>query len=368
MQDLIAHIYQAANGAQPWGDVLTRITDDLKLLGSQMVGVSSGSGAILFSHASAGVPVEAELEYVRTYHAVDPRIPLLAGLPLGDWLYDEDVFDASTAAASPYYRDLLVPFGGRHTASAKLLERNGEQVLIGFLARANCAGFSDSNRSYLGQIALHLCEAAALYQNSRALAASASVGAALLDRMPRPSWLMATDRTITSMNLAARRYLESGTSLFLLRDQLAALNTKTDLSLRQAFEAMACALARTGTAPRQTLRLFEPDGTRAAALSLTAFVPRSSMYAFGPTPQVLVVAHEMARKNAPDVLLWEAAFDLTPAQSRVAREVFNGHTVGETAQSLHIADTTVKSHLRELFAKTGTRRQSQLVLALAALQ
>ena len=38
MQDLIAHIYQAANGAQPWGDVLTRITDDLMLLGSQMVG------------------------------------------------------------------------------------------------------------------------------------------------------------------------------------------------------------------------------------------------------------------------------------------------------------------------------------------
>ena len=76
----------------------------------------------------------------------------------------------------------------------------------------------------------------------------------------------------------------------------------------------------------------------------------------------------MARKNAPDVLLWEAAFDLTPAQSRVALEVFKGHAVGETAQSLHIADTTVKSHLRELFAKTGTRRQSQLVLALAALQ
>ena len=67
-------------------------------------------------------------------------------------------------------------------------------------------------------------------------------------------------------------------------------------------------------------------------------------------------------------LLWEAAFNLTPAQSRVALEIFQGCSTQEAARSLQIAQTTVKSHLKEVYWKTGTARQSQLISALAALQ
>ena len=56
MHEIIADIYHAAAGSKPWGDVLTRITQELDLKGSQAVGVSTGNGAVLFSHASAGVP------------------------------------------------------------------------------------------------------------------------------------------------------------------------------------------------------------------------------------------------------------------------------------------------------------------------
>jgi DNA-binding CsgD family transcriptional regulator len=35
---------------------------------------------------------------------------------------------------------------------------------------------------------------------------------------------------------------------------------------------------------------------------------------------------------------------------------------------LQIAESTVRTHLNEVYAKTGTTRQAQLVLALSALQ
>ena len=107
------------------------------------------------------------------------------------------------------------------------------------------------------------------------------------------------------------------------------------------------------------------DGT---ALSLTAFVLSASLYAFGLQAQVLLIVHERAGSSAPDLLLWEAAFNFTPAQSRVALEVFRGHSVNEAAASLTIAPAPVKSHLKEVYWKTETTRQSQLVLALARVE
>jgi hypothetical protein len=126
MDQIIADIHHAAAGKKPWADALTGITRKLGLKGSQAGGVSTVNGAVLFSHASAGVPTETELEYVRTYHGDDPRIPLLLKSSEGDWLYDQDVFDTGMATTNPCYRDLLIPYGARYSASAKLLERNGK--------------------------------------------------------------------------------------------------------------------------------------------------------------------------------------------------------------------------------------------------
>jgi DNA-binding CsgD family transcriptional regulator len=57
-------------------------------------------------------------------------------------------------------------------------------------------------------------------------------------------------------------------------------------------------------------------------------------------------------------------FDLTPAESRLAAMLASGKTVAEAATSLGIAMPTARSHLRAIFGKTGTRRQSELTLHL----
>jgi DNA-binding CsgD family transcriptional regulator/PAS domain-containing protein len=60
-------------------------------------------------------------------------------------------------------------------------------------------------------------------------------------------------------------------------------------------------------------------------------------------------------------------FDLTPTEARVFSQIANGSTVAQTAKQLSIADGTVKTHLLRLFAKTGTRRQAELVKLAASL-
>ena len=60
------------------------------------------------------------------------------------------------------------------------------------------------------------------------------------------------------------------------------------------------------------------------------------------------------------------AFKLTPTELRVLLAIVEVGGVPEVAETLGIAETTVKTHLRQTYQKTGTNRQADLVKLVAA--
>jgi DNA-binding CsgD family transcriptional regulator/PAS domain-containing protein len=56
-----------------------------------------------------------------------------------------------------------------------------------------------------------------------------------------------------------------------------------------------------------------------------------------------------------------AAYDLTPAETRVLASLLAGRTLAETAEALGIAPSTAKTHLDKIFSKTGVTRQADLM-------
>ena len=58
-------------------------------------------------------------------------------------------------------------------------------------------------------------------------------------------------------------------------------------------------------------------------------------------------------------------YELTPAELRVLLAIVRESGVPGTARALGIAASTVKTHLKRLFWKTGSARQSDLVKLLA---
>lgn len=61
------------------------------------------------------------------------------------------------------------------------------------------------------------------------------------------------------------------------------------------------------------------------------------------------------------------AFGLTLAEARVALSTATGASVPETARRLAVAPSTVRTHLREVFAKTGAHRQADLARLIASV-
>jgi DNA-binding CsgD family transcriptional regulator len=59
-------------------------------------------------------------------------------------------------------------------------------------------------------------------------------------------------------------------------------------------------------------------------------------------------------------------YKLTPTEQRVLLGIVQVGGVPEVAEALGIAESTVRTHLHRLFAKTGTKRQADLVELVAS--
>ena len=68
---------------------------------------------------------------------------------------------------------------------------------------------------------------------------------------------------------------------------------------------------------------------------------------------------EATAETRPETL--QRLFKLTPAEARLAASVGEGSSLAEAANQLGIGRETARTHLKRIFSKTGTRRQSELV-------
>jgi DNA-binding CsgD family transcriptional regulator len=80
---------------------------------------------------------------------------------------------------------------------------------------------------------------------------------------------------------------------------------------------------------------------------------------------ILVIAGASTQGGLSQELL-QGLFDLTPAEARLARGLMQGLTLADAAHQFGVAEATIRTQLKALFAKTGQSRQSELVRMLAS--
>ena len=76
---------------------------------------------------------------------------------------------------------------------------------------------------------------------------------------------------------------------------------------------------------------------------------------------LVVLVVDPARAAHLDPALVASAFGLTPGRGGRGRPLARGHTVAEIAVLLGRRDSTLRSHLKQIFAKLGVRRQADVV-------
>jgi DNA-binding CsgD family transcriptional regulator/PAS domain-containing protein len=80
----------------------------------------------------------------------------------------------------------------------------------------------------------------------------------------------------------------------------------------------------------------------------------------------VVYLHDLTNTSRPTATQMRDFYGLTAAQGKVASAVYTGKSIAEAADELCISINTARSHMRNIYAKTGVKTQAELISLLTS--
>lgn len=363
--EIVQQIYRAGSGLTPWLEPISDIATIFEAWSVQLLGVNKRTGVMSFSYESGSAPPAAPLEYIRHYHRVDPRLGKHLPAPVGEWFSCEEHFDDQFVETSEFYRDYLIPMGGRYMYGRKLHDDESSTVLIGHLSRVGRPPLSPQEKGSFARLAEHFENALDIGQALMERAGEPSVGAELLERLRQPIILIDSHRRVSYRNRNAMDLLSRRDVVLEQDGQLVCRDSGSDVDFNLALREIGLAPISThgdmaSPAERKSIRLARKDGRQVAA-TLLALRPDQTMGTFGRLPQALFTVFEPGAAIDIDPFMLSTTSDLTPAEGRIAAMVVNGRTPEECAVEMGVKISTVRSQLAAVYRKTGATGQADLV-------
>jgi DNA-binding CsgD family transcriptional regulator len=368
--DLVAGFYRAARGSIGWLDALIPFQRAMSAFAVHLHAVDPAQGRVSFSYAASEASPEAELDYLRTYHRIDPRANLVLGMEPGKWINCWEIFDDDFVARSPFYQDFLIPYGGRYVSGAKLLEDDSSIVILGVHRGNGSPKLNPDELATCARLARHLTDALIAHSQNVQQRLQGRLGTELLARLRAPVALLDEERRVLHANPAARALfdskscvVENGGRLYCLRpaDDAALLMGMRNLLRPESGQSVSL------PGGRLFVRARAQTGAEAVGLYVHPLDPADTLRAFGDERLAMVIFHDPQACLELDPFVVASAYDLTPAEAQVAVATGRGVSVEEIAKQQAVSPHTVRSHLRAIFAKSGASRQAELVSLMAGL-
>ena len=102
-------VYAAAEDPAQWRRFYDELQVAVGVRSIHMLGIDKRLGTLSYSDG-ANMPVEGELAYMHHYRLIDPRLPMMGGLQVGEWLHCPESLGEEMVASHPLYQDFLLPY------------------------------------------------------------------------------------------------------------------------------------------------------------------------------------------------------------------------------------------------------------------
>jgi|GEM_PF-838420 len=335
----------------------------------------------LFSWADGFSVREAEpLELIRPLYRDDARLEWLRAFMPGKWLHCGA--DRERAKGHPVFEPALMAAGSGFVSICKLIDSSTLTAMIACRGTARSAPLPAATRALLERLAPHLMRAVRL--SVRRLLPDAD---ALTGRVRPPAMLVNASGEVLHSNDAAQRLLRA-TSLVRVRGKRLAFSAPyqarflEDVAICEARLKSRASGARAAAARIRALRIVSDAETADGERGRTAPLQPSPggpevLYAFYnvATPGEVAGLRALAAltfyhpRSAPavDEQVLATAFELSPAECRIAHLLVDGLTPKEIAAQVSVQYDTVRKQLQSIFQKTATRRQPDLLRLLMNL-
>ncbi len=352
---LIDRIYEAAVIPELWPDVCVSLAADVNGFSACLLTIDTDQ--TLRWVCSPNIDEQMERYSRSEIRFQNPRPERSMLLSPMAFARDIDVMTAEEIAADPIYDAFLRPLGLGWSMGAVLPEPSGHTLIFDFIGWADSGPFPVAALNHVNSLKGDLARAALI--SSRMIFRQAQTIAATLSMIGLPAAVMGDDNRVLAMNedmeaLAPR--IRTGAA-----NRLSLENPAANALVLAALEQLRVAPA----ASVQSIPLAAGENTPALILHLLP-VRRNARDIFSKSLAVLI-ATPVGQAGPPDMRVLSGLFDLTPGEARVARELASGASLEAVSIKLGLKLETVRTYLKRIFLKTGTRRQAELTRMLSGL-
>jgi DNA-binding CsgD family transcriptional regulator len=267
---------------------------------------------------------------------------------------DKDITSAEEMQKSPYFNEFIYPNGFKWWAAVSFHSGAAHWALS--IQRTHKQGpFERVESRALAGLTDRLTAAATLSKLVGRVALTSSVEAlALLDR---PAVVVDQSTVVLGMNEAAESLFDSEIGV---RDRRLRIRDK---AAAEELSGAVRRMSQPGDRPANQLVVARRQLRESVAIRVHE-IPVSARTPFLGACALLTFVPLMPNPKTQSAL-FAKAFALTPAETRLASLIAAGMNPETAAQKLGISRTTARNQLRAIFAKTATRRQSELVALLS---
>jgi DNA-binding CsgD family transcriptional regulator len=354
LSTVIASIHEAGTAPEKWPRALASIIGLLGASRAALMDMAADTDRLIDLQQLGHDPRTAET-YVKHYYHLDPARALAVTMPALEVMTVHEYFPASFRATNEYFA-----FAQRHdigdVVGVATRVDEGRRQLLSLQRPYDAADFGAEAKQLMGLLVPHLELARRVQRKLAGVSAAKSALEAGLDRMAAATFLVNACGKLRHLNAAAHALLGTSRQVCCSHGKLAFKDAKLNAAFQSAMKRAVCEESRSSALPMQLA-----DG-RPAEILVAPLRPGQALDA--PLAFVLITApasdvDAIARRL-------QQLYRLTPAEGRIAAMLAMGESVEQIARAKGVSDATLRTQLRSIFAKTGTRRQADIVrLALA---
>lgn len=279
---------------------------------------------------------------------------------------DLSLVSTSEMRRSPLVQELLLPNDlGSLLGCPAHVTASGTLAEFAFYRKPGAEPFALEEMAFLRELAPHLGRASRLRLRLREAEAIRPWTAEFLNGLRWGVALLNAAGQILFVNREAERIIAMGDGLILSRSELRATHHENARALAQMIASVIRGFPRHTSRRGGDLAISRPSGERPWLLTVVPIGSTRDILFGMPEPRAAVHILDPSRRPSDPGMRLHTLFGLSPAEQHLALDLVRGVTLAESADRRTVALSTVKTQLLQLFAKTGTHRQSQLIALLS---
>jgi len=361
---LIGEIYDAALDPSLWASALLKVRAFIGGSSATLFAKDAVRKSLNVYYEDGGLDPHYKQLYFDKYVQLDPFTTGHVLAEVGEPMSTVDILSFDEFYETRFHKEWAQPQGLVDFACAVIEKSATSVAMIGIFRHERDGVVDDATRRAMRLIVPHIRRAVLIGQVTDLKSMEAATLADTLNGLSAGVFLVDESDRVIHANDSGRSMLDMRDVLHLANGRLAARSPSSQKALREVFDAAGSGDAAVGT-KGISIPLMARDGERYVAhvLPLTSGVRRRAGTRYSAVAATFVHKATLNTQSPPEAIA--KTFDLTPSELRTLLAIVQVGGVAETAEALGVAESTIKTHLHRLFAKTGTSRQADLVKLVA---